>query len=533
MRRARLRQPTPTASLFPFLAVLICTMGALVVLLVILVQQARTEAHGISDQTEMLRAEAEAQRQLEREDFEWRLEVLQNARLQKQKELERERLRLSGLEDHVRRVQEELGKLRRAAEAMQQPLNSKFAEQEDRRRQLEELQRTIAQRRQELEKAEQQLHDRPRSFSIVAYQGPQGTLRRPVFIECLPDRVILQPEAIVLTEKDFQSPLGPGNPLAAALRATREYLAEHGHLKGVGEPYPLLVVRPHSSQAYTAARRAMKSWDAEFGYELIDNEMQLKYPPADPELAERLKRTVQEARRRRVYLARAAPSRYRRSGGSGVGSELVASQHGGFVRRDGGSSSVVDNGWGEQGNGDVQDSSEEDGQGSQSHQAVGHDVSEVGGQNSLQASSQGADSGVSAQQAPAGVTVDRQKNSLSVRSLAQSRGSNWGLPNSSPRAIAFARPIRISCYLDRLVLHPEKGDPAPPRITKFRDSARASVDQFVSHVWSHMDRWGIAGAGSYWKPVLMVEVADDADQRFLKLQSLLDSSGIEVRRNTR
>jgi hypothetical protein len=354
-----------------------------------------------------------------------------------------------------------------------------------------------------------------------------------VFIECLPDRVILQPEAIVLTEKDFQSPLGPGNPLAAALRATREYLVEHGHLKGVGEPYPLLVVRPHSSQAYTAARRAMKSWDAEFGYELIDNEMQLKYPPADPELAERLKRTVREARRRRVYLARAAPSRYRRSGGSGVGSELVASQHGGFVRRDGGSSSVVDSGWGEQGNGDVQDSSEEDGQGSQSHQAVGHDVSEMGGQNSLQASSQGADSGVSAQQAPAGATVDRQKKSLSVRSLAQSRGSNWGVPNSSPRAIAFARPIRISCYLDRLVLHPEKGDPAPPRITKFRDSARASVDQFVSHVWSHMDRWGIAGAGSYWKPVLMVEVADDADQRFLELQSLLDSSGIEVRRNTR
>jgi hypothetical protein len=508
-------------------------MGALVVLLVILVQQARVEAHGISDQTEMLRTEAESQRQLEREDLEWRLEVLQNARLQKQKELERERLRLSGLEDHVRRVQEELGKLRRAAEAMQQPLNSKFAEQEDRRRQLEELQRIIAERRQELEKAEQQLHDRPRSFSIVAYQGPQGTLRRPVFIECLPDRVILQPEAIVLTEKDFQSPLGPGNPLAAALRATREYLAEHGHLKGVGEPYPLLVVRPHSSQAYTAARRAMKSWDAEFGYELIDNEMQLKYPPADPELAERLKKTVQEARRRRVYLARAAPSRYRGSGGSGVGSELVASQHGGFVRRDGGSSSVVGNGWGEQGNGDVQDSSEEDGQGSQGHQAVGHDVSEVGGQNGLQASSQGADSGASAQQAPAGATVDRQKNSLSVRSLAQSRGSNWGVPNSSPRAIAFARPIRISCYLDRLVLHPEKGDPAPPRITEFRDSARASVDQFVSHVWSYMDRWGIAGAGSYWKPVLMVEVANDADQRFLELQSLLDSSGIEVRRNTR
>ena len=457
MRRARLRQPTPTASLFPFMAVLICTMGALVVLLVILVQQARIEAHGISDQTEMLRAEAEAQRQLEREDLEWRLEVLQNARLQKQKELERERLRLSGLEDHIRRVREELGALRQAAEAMQQPLDSRFVEQEDGRRQLEELQRTIVQRRQELEKAEQEFRHRPRSFSIVAYQGPQGTLRRPVFIECLPGRVILQPEAIVLTKKDFQPPLGPGNPLAAALRATREYLAEHGHLKGVGEPYPLLVVRPHSSQAYTAARRAMKSWDAEFGYELIDNDMQLKYPPADPELAERLERTVTEARRRRVFLARAAPSRYRESGGSGVGSELVASQHGGFVRRDGGSGSVLGDGWGEQGNGDLQDSSGEEGQLSRSHQSGGNDGSEAGGQESLQASSQSAASGVSAQQAPGGADTNRQKNSISIKSLAQSRGVNWGLPESSPRAIAFTRPIRISCYLDQLVLHPAKG----------------------------------------------------------------------------
>ncbi|MBI85574.1 MAG: hypothetical protein CMJ81_20465 [Planctomycetaceae bacterium] len=509
-------------------------MGALVVLLVILVQQARIEAHGITDQTEMSRAEAETQRQLEREDLEWRLEVLQNARLQKQKELERERLRLSGLEDHIRRVREELGTLRQAAQAMQQPLDSRFVEQEDRRRRLDELQRTIVQRRQELEKAEQEFrHHRPRSFSIVAYQGPQGTLRRPVFIECLPDRVVLQPEAIVLTKKDFQPPLGPGNPLAAALRATREYLAEQGHLKGVGEPYPLLVVRPHSSRAYTAARRAMKSWDAEFGYELIDNDMQLKYPPADPELAERLERTVTEARRRRVFLARAAPSRYRGSGGRGVGSELVASQHGGFVRRDGGSGSVLGDGWGEQGDGDLQDSTGEEGQLSESQQSGGNDGSEAGGQESLQIGSQAAASGVSAQQAPAGAETNHQKNSISTKSLAQSRGVNWGLPNSSRRAIAFTRPIRISCYLDRLVLHSEKGEPVPPRIIKFGDSTRASIDQFVSHVWSHMDRWGIAGAGSYWKPVLMVEVADDAEQRFLELKSLLDSSGIEVRRNTR
>ena len=42
MIRRRFRKQAVTMALFPFLAVLVCTMGALIVLLVMVVQQAAT-----------------------------------------------------------------------------------------------------------------------------------------------------------------------------------------------------------------------------------------------------------------------------------------------------------------------------------------------------------------------------------------------------------------------------------------------------------------------------------------------------------
>ncbi len=35
-------------------------------------------------------------------------------------------------------------------------------------------------------------------------------------------------------------------------------------------------------QSYAAVCAAMQSWDTEFGYELIDADMKLSYPAADP-----------------------------------------------------------------------------------------------------------------------------------------------------------------------------------------------------------------------------------------------------------
>ena len=98
---------------------------------------------------------------------------------------------------------------------------------------------------------------------------------------------MLEPEGIVFTDNDFAGPLGPGNPLAAAVRAAREYMAasDPDSFDQV-EPYPLLIVRPDAIPQYYAARDALQSFGSQFGYELIGADKKLKFPDPDPQMAE-------------------------------------------------------------------------------------------------------------------------------------------------------------------------------------------------------------------------------------------------------
>ena len=57
MRRPSTRKPATSVSLFPFLAVLVCTMGALIVLLVLVVQLARVQADTITEELKDLNAQ--------------------------------------------------------------------------------------------------------------------------------------------------------------------------------------------------------------------------------------------------------------------------------------------------------------------------------------------------------------------------------------------------------------------------------------------------------------------------------------------
>jgi hypothetical protein len=55
----------------------------------------------------------------------------------------------------------------------------------------------------------------------------------------------------------------------------------------------------------------MKHWENEFGYELVEQGTELKFPAADPTLAETLQRTIRDARVRQAALVEAMPNRFR------------------------------------------------------------------------------------------------------------------------------------------------------------------------------------------------------------------------------
>src|SRR5262249_48901318 len=138
-------------------------------------------------------------------------------------------------------------------------------------------------------------------YAVVPFEGMYRTNRRPIYIECREDEIILQPEGIVFTRADFlgSGPWNTSNPLASALRAAQDYWrgAPREAPSIPNDPYPLLLVRPDGIRAYQIAFAALNSWISDFGYELIGQDWKIDYPTRPmPELAEAETRAVEGAR---------------------------------------------------------------------------------------------------------------------------------------------------------------------------------------------------------------------------------------------
>ncbi len=118
----------------------------------------------------------------------------------------------------------------------------------------------------------------------------------------------------------------------------------------------------------------------------------------------------------------------------------------------------------------------------------------------------------------------KQKNNL-----AEKRGVDWGLRDAARGSVGVTRPIRVECYADRLILISEQG-PAANKVIAIGSRVQSSIDTFISAVWEHMESWGMAGRGMYWRPLLQIYVAPDAKQRFVELSALLEGSGLMVER---
>jgi uncharacterized protein YoxC len=315
--------------LMPLLAVFVCTMGALVVLLVAFARLGQEQAK----QAATARA-TKSDDEAELEGLAWRVSQLQQSRDKTQQQLDEKSQELSHVEDHLRRLREQAQRLEAAAAELARQGQSRSQRNQDAEAELARLRVAIAQAERDVRNKKPAGGDQPVTYSVVPYEGPNQTRRRPIYIECRKDSVIVQPEGVVLKDTDFAPPLGPGNPLAATIRAYSEHLVATGQIEAGARPYPMLLVRPDGIEAYYAARGALTSWGNEFGYELIGSDWTLDFPNVDSQLTTKLEQAIAEARRRQVALIAAAPRQFKRStrsGGGGGGGGLRASSRGGFI----------------------------------------------------------------------------------------------------------------------------------------------------------------------------------------------------------
>lgn len=620
MRRAGARKTRSShagaggVSLFPFLAVLICTMGSLIVLLIVFAQQAKLQADQAAAEAADATTDDVQQIRSEREVAQWEATALKESRVKTEAQLAEARLRLGGIEDHLRTLRDELARLDAALRELERTANDGSQDRGQLEAELARLRAEIALAEKQLAKELDAAQKNQNSYAIIPYDGPNQTHRRPVYIECRAEAVILQPEGIIFHEDDFADPIGPGNPLAAALRAIREFQADRQTPAAdkADEPYPLLLVRPDGITAYYAARSAMDTWSSDFGYELIGQNWDLKFPAPDPELNQVVARAVATARKRQELLAEIAPreagslarSTYRAGargivradspgddvddlplparpgrapfGGVGPGGEGPDSP-GGNTGSPGGSAGTSGDGaasgaaggsgdavaYARRPEGRAFGSQFGDG-GAATGGAAGGNGGQSGGDAAPSAAGQTAtrrpenyvagrpaeqDSSVaqggrplrpgewepsppkSSAEPPREASPDSQANQVVRRhrpeqNLAKVRGKDWGLPDTTRDAIPITRPVRVDCYADHLVIAPE--GKSGGRVVRFGPQTRDSVDAMVSAVWDHMDTWGIAGRGMYWRPVLSLRVAPGAEARYDDLKALLEGSGMRV-----
>jgi hypothetical protein len=308
MSGSRRQRDSLAPSLFPFLAVLLCTMGALVLILMLIVAGAQTSAKEVATETNNRIEEAEALLEHAKRSF-------GNQLVEGRVALEKKRLILQHIEKHIQELLDELEDLKRTAELVEQDKSEEGIEEKDRQSAISALEKQLQEATKELEqKLDQPDGDKP-IFAIIPYQGTNGTHRRPIYLECTAEGVVVQPEGVVIDPSDLRPPYGPGNPLDAALRTVRaEFPPSNGAVTSTA--YPLLIVRPSGVRTYALARAAMSGWDDQFGYELINEELELSYPESISGLKTKLTKTLDLARERQAALVMAMPNKYRgRAGG--------------------------------------------------------------------------------------------------------------------------------------------------------------------------------------------------------------------------
>ena len=135
-----------------------------------------------------------------------------------------------------------------------------------------------------------------------------------------------------------------------------------------------------------------------------------------------------------------------------------------------------------------------------------------------------AENGASRMNGGPGVSVAADSDSITA-CVASSEGQNWALENYRPTLSSLNRPVPLECRADALILT-EILDEEPVTISVSTPNQTAKA--LASAIQKKIRGWGEPGRGMYWKPILRVRVAENAQETFAMLRNALQFSGLEL-----
>ena len=323
MRRAKAKL---TVSTFPFLAVLLCAMGSLIMLLMVFDQRAKRAARQRNMQQAVVQARAEEDRwkkaqaaldadatlQQEQEralrargekalgelegqakSLATSLESAATAALAEKGKAGDLRARVESISGQLEVGRRDLAALDARLDGTKRAALQRERERQDRKRLVGDAKRAVeAQRDSErvrlerlatelsgLEKALKQAEDhkdrKTQTFSIIPYKGKRGEDKRPLYVECSSQGLIFHPDRLTVDPASEKTRL----LLQIEDRArAQNTLYVNAGLVAHPRPFLMLLVRPDGIENYYKFQVAVKGAALDFGYELIDQEWDLDFP---------------------------------------------------------------------------------------------------------------------------------------------------------------------------------------------------------------------------------------------------------------
>jgi hypothetical protein len=300
----RSRRHKLQVSTFPFLAVLLCAMGALLLVLLVMDRRAHDAARARAVQAARRAAEESAR------DAEARRTDLERARdaalAAHQQEREAEHARLAGkqteVEGQIQSVRDQMAQAaarlraeqddaaavkqkteaeRAQAAAEEQALVQVRGTEEKKAGEAESSRTALARMTADLARLEQVLADlkaarekEQKTYSVVPYNGNLGDNRRPLYVECAAAEVVFYPDRLSLADSRSETEL----QAEIARRLTRQKEQLPAAQAAAFSPYLMLLVRPDGVVSYYRLREALRGLKIDFGYEFIDKDWVLDFP---------------------------------------------------------------------------------------------------------------------------------------------------------------------------------------------------------------------------------------------------------------
>lgn len=332
------RHHNNSISLFPFLAVLVCAMGSLILLLLVMTRKMRQDQY--VEQTavvESAASEVDAElaariAALEKQIFsaERNRNSLQANAQAHRSSVDESQVRITDLEAELAQLQAKLEGMdpdaAPVAEALAKSRKLK-AEEVALLRQLNETEKRLLSKQQQLANAQdasneaslalQEKHsdllklrdqvDEARSSlakvsgtsTLLEFSNPTGTERTPIVVDVSGKGFEIYPNGIQITQADMEGFPVRDNPFLAAILTIHQHRSK-GSVTGA--PYVLLLVRPDGALPFYGAQRILMESNIHYGYELLDAEDSVVSGAPDTIEVPLVKKSIDEALRRRENL---------------------------------------------------------------------------------------------------------------------------------------------------------------------------------------------------------------------------------------